>query len=306
MTVEASAQNLEARRIILIDGNNSAIEVKARDEVGARLLSGFRASLLAAIEGHLLESAPFTIDRHDETTLPTLEQLTERPATPTMITVERTLALATVAYRAKPDSLELLSEFNQAFWSARQQAMGVSQADLVVADCPYSEADIRRFMKNDFGLFVPRIVSTAPEGLVLLGKAFPQMGSLPFRERTGVLNIDKNGQLIDLYGWMTTEESIDAPDTKTNQDQAEEIIGKKHRIGDTLNVYAAAGQQSKELTGQYLDEVQTWIRTLSSRDEGRVLLADFDSSGYCDVFWSLKPGYVSDGLGVRSVEVAKT
>lgn len=226
--------------------------------------------------------------------------------TPAMITVERTLELATAAYRAKPDSPEFLSEFNQAFWSARQQAMGVSQADLAVADCPYSEADIRGFMKNDFGLFVPQIVSTAPEGLILLGKAFPRMGSLAFQRRTGVLNIDKNGNPIGIHGWMKTEKAINAPYTKTNQDQAEEIIGKEHRIGDTLNVYAAAGQQSEKLTGQYLDEVRTWIRTLSSRYGGRVLGADFGSGGGCYVDWGLRPGDGYDGLGVRSVEVAET
>lgn len=295
----------EINRIILVDGQKVAIEVKAQTDAGKRLLAGLGTSLLAAVDGRLLESCPVIFDR-PEVTLPTPEQLVEHSTIPAMITVERTLEMAKVAYKAKPYNTELLTEFNQAFWLSRQQKMGVSRADLVVADCPYREADIRRFMNNDSGLFVPQIVSTAPEGLILLGKGFPQMGNLAFQEGTSVSNIDKNGNLVDIHGWMKTEKAVDAPYTRTNQSQAEKIVGEKHRIGDTLNVYAVAGQQSKELTGQYLDEVRTWIRTLSSRHGGRVLGASFRSIGCCDVDWRLKPGRVDVLLGVRSVEVAKT
>lgn len=302
---EIGVQSPEVSRVILIDGNDTAIEVRAHSDAGRRFLNGFGASLLAAIEVDLLKSGPFTIDR-PETTLPTPEQLIERPTVPTMITVEHTLELATAAYRAKPYSPELLNEYNQSFWDVRRQRMKLSKADLVVADCPYSEADIREFRRNDFGLFVPQIVSTAPEGLILLSEGFPQMGSSAFQKRTGVLNIDKNGGLVDIHGWMTTEKAIDAPYIRTNQGQAERIIERKHRIGDTLNVYGVAGQQSKELTGKYLDEVRTWIRTLSSRLGSQVLNAIFSSNGLCYVHWDLKPGGVSGYLGARSVEVAKT
>lgn len=245
-----------------------------------------------------------------------------------MVTVERTLELAKAAYRAKPDSPELLSEFNQAFWNARKLALGVSERDLVVVVCPYKEADIRKFRK-DFGLFVPQIVSTAPEGLILLGKAFPRMISVAFQAGTGVSNIDQNGKLIDLHGWMKTEKAIMAPHTLTNQDQAEETISYKDhdRIGDTLNIYAIASQQSKELTGKYLDAVirpQTGpseSRILSSRWEGRVLVARFRPEGLCyphqftrSDYWDglcyvdrlRMSDYTDYDLGVRSVEVAKT
>lgn len=292
MAVEAGGQDSRVSKIILVDGNNEAVELKPTGDAGERLISGFRTSLLAAVDGNLLEFNPYIIGG--------------RPAVPTMITIERTLELVKAEYKAKPYIPELLSEFNQVFWNARRQAMGVSRADLMVADCSYSEADIREFSKNDFGLFVPKIVSTASDGLMLLGKGFPAMESFAFQEGTAVKNEDKNGQTIEIYGWMRTEKAIDAPNTKTNQNQAEEIVRKKHRIGDTLNVYGIAGQQSKELTGQYLDEIRTWIRTLSSRRESEVLDASFAPRGHCYVDWFLRSDDVVGSLGARSVEVAKT
>lgn len=229
---------------------------------------------------------------------------TELPTAFTVIIAERTLGLVAAAYQAQPDSPLLLSEFNQVFWSVKKNVMGVSGADLVVADCPYSADGIRGFMWHDCGLFVPQILSTAPEGLILLGRAFPRMCSWAFEKDTTVLNIDHNGQPIELDGWMRGEKGLAAPYLETSQRQAEDIIRKSCRRGHTLNIYAVAGQQSKLLEGQYLDAGKTWIRVLSSRYRGLVLDAYFGPDGHCHVGWSLKAADVSGDLGARSVEVA--
>lgn len=233
--------------------------------------------------------------------------------TPVVITAEHTLELATSAYKADRANPVLLAEFNQAFWSTRRQAMGLSERDLVVSDGPYSEAEIRKFMglgrgfrkpaNPDFALFVPEVTSTTPDGLILLGKGWPILWNSAFKEGTRVQNVEKDGSVISLHGWMRTEKSIDAPHLRTNQEQGEKIVSDAKRIGDTLNIYGAAGLQSKLLEGKYLDEVKTWIRTLSSRGGGQVVRAGFVPGGGCFVVWNLGSLHVDGGLGVRSVEV---
>ncbi len=235
---------------------------------------------------------------------------------PAIVTAENTLCLAKAQYKTNLANPQYLSEFNQAFWYAGREAMGLSQADLVVPQAPYSEKDIREFMGigfrirkpsiPDFALYTPQVVSTAPEGLVRLGKRSPRLGSLAFQEGTSVLNVDEDGNLIELYGWMKTEKTIHAPHAKTNQQQAEEIVRKNHRVGHTLNIYAIASEQSKLLTDQYLDEVDTWVRILSTRCRGQVVHASYGQGGYCFVYSGLLPLNVPGGPRTRSVEVAKT
>lgn len=222
---------------------------------------------------------------------------------PSFRTSERTLGLLGAEYKKDPTNPILLSEFNQAFWNAKRQAMGVNESDLVVTQAPYSEDQIRKFISNDFGLFLPQICETAPEGLVLLGKAFPEMGSSAFMVGTPVLNIDRDEQRVNLYGWMKTEKAINAPNLRTNESQALAIVNKKKRLGQTLNIYAVAGQQSKLLADQYLDEVSTWVRVLSSRVNNKVVHAGFHPNGDCLVRWSLGPENIYDNLGVRCVGV---
>lgn len=300
--IERAEESLksEATRIILVD-DRGAIEVTGLNERGNQLLGGLRTTLDLAINQRLIAATPFDFVPKPEVSLLSVEP----SSAPISTSLERTLELAIANYRANPDDPSRLAEFNQAHWDSRRMAMGLSGSDLVVPQCPYSEDDLRSFWQTDFGLFVPQVVSTAPEGLVLLGKADPRLGSWAFQEGTSVRNVDSKGKIIDLHGWMRTEKAIDAPHTGTNQKQAEKLVKDNGRIGDSLNVYAAAGVMSKELIGQYLDQERTWIRVLSSRDDGRVVGADFDRNGCCRVYWGLRPDDVSDGLGLRSVELAK-
>lgn len=284
-------------RIILVGQDGQPVRLDADNGNGRVLLDGVGMTLRAAIGGGMIRVTPYGA-------LP-LEPIVSQSVAPSIQTVGRTLELVAAEYKKDSSNPDLLGEFNQAFWDVQRQAMGVSTADLAVPDAPYTQKQIEQFRKTDFGIFVPEIVSRAPEGLMLLGKAFPRMGSWAFQAGTTVLNVDKAGNPIGLFGWMNTEKAINAPNTRTTQQSAEDILKEKGRIGLTLNVYTVAGQQSKLLTGQFLDKGSTWSRVLSSRSRGRVLDAYFDGGGSCDVDSDLEPGSVGGSLGARSVEVAR-
>lgn len=228
---------------------------------------------------------------------------------PTIVTAGRTFELALAEHRAEPTSPERLWNLQEAHWALNSWVMGLSPRDVAVQDCPYTKGQIRKFMGSgfrfikgsnpDFAFFLPEVASTA-EGLGLLGRAYPQMKSSVFQAGTPVKNIDPDGNKVSLHGWMRTESRIDAPYTGTTEDQARAIVGKNGRQGQTLNVCVEAGQQRKLQTGQYLDGM-AWVRVLSSRVNGRVVVAGFAPDGHCYVDWSRGPGHVSDHLGVRSV-----
>lgn len=285
-------QRTELPRIVLVS-NEDVVELTGLNPEGNQLLGGLRTTLDLAINRRLIGTTPFDFAQ------------TEVPSAPVWTSPERTLELAIAHYRANPYDPSRLAEFYAAHWSFRRTAMGLSQRDLVVSDCLYSEDDLRSWGATDFGLLVPQVVSTAPEGLILLGKADPTLDSRAFQEGTSVRNVDSKGKAVELDAWMRTEKGVDAPHTRTNQKQAEEIVEQSGRVGDTLNVYAVAGVVSHELFGYYLDQERTWTRVLSSRGGSRVVGASFGRGGRCSVGWRLFPGSVYDGLGVRSVEVAE-
>lgn len=231
------------------------------------------------------------------------------PDVPTVVTAGRSLALALAEYRSHPTSLERLWDFQEAHWKLNRFAMGLSERDIVISDIPYTEKELRKFMGlggfrkpayPDSMLFLPEVCSTTPDGFLLLSKAYPEMRW----DQQGVeivQNVDRRGNRVSLFGWLRYEKSINALFTDTNEDQAVEIILDRNRQGQTLNVYAEAGQQSKLLTGQYLDEGSTWVRIISSRVHGQMVYAGFDADGYCFFHWVLASGRAESSLGVRSV-----
>lgn len=233
-----------------------------------------------------------------------------RADVPTIVTAGRTLAVALVEYRSKPTNPECLWNFQEAHWGLNRFAMGLPKSDVVISNVPYTEDQMKKFMgvsrfrkvsNPGFALFLPEVASTAPEGLLLLSKVYPQMKwELQVIEQ--VKNEDKEGNLVNLFGWMRTEKVIDAPHTSTNEEQAEQAIGVG-RKGQTLNVYGEAGNQSKMLTGKYSDQTRTLVRILNSRVRGQVVGASFDPHGGCGVYWPLESDNADDYLGVRSVGV---
>lgn len=231
-----------------------------------------------------------------------------------------TLALATAELRKSPASPQRLWEFETALWDFNRYAMGVDQRDVVVADCPWTKDQMEKFMglgvmgrlkrltgnlEPDFGLFLPQVASTAPEGLRLLDRVYPSMRWTAQNVPAFVKNEDSYGQPVELHGWLRTEQTINAPLRGRTEAQARTIVLERHRRQLTLNAYGVAGEQSRLLNKkmQFLDQVRTWTWVLNSRVGGRVVVADFYPVGGCDVDWGLGPVDVREGLRVRSVGV---
>lgn len=231
----------------------------------------------------------------------------------TVITAANSAKLAAVEYVRKPQDPRRYWNYQEAHWRFNGHAMGLAPSDLVVSDVPWTEGQMRQFMgkgfrglwtrltsKRDIPFYLPEIVS-GKDGLPLLAKAYPWMG-WDNEHMAGIQNVGRDN-LVVLSGHLRTEAAIDAPHTKTNEDQAAGILAKLGRRGQTINTYAEAGNQIKLLTGQYPDETRTLIRVMLSRVRGQVLGADFDPDGNCRVDWILEPGRAYGHLGIRSVGV---
>jgi len=228
-----------------------------------------------------------------------------------IITAANTATLAAVEYVKNPSNPQRYWNHQEAHWQFNGQVMGLATSDLVVPDVSWTEAQMRQFMgKNLWGLltgkhelpfYLPQVVSE-PDSLPLLGKIYPWMG---WNEEylVGIQNVDREGNPVRLSGHLRTEAAIDAPYLKTDEEQAAGILTRLGRRGHTINTYAEAANQSKLLTGKYLDEDRTWIRVMQSRRSGQVVDAHFIPDGYCLVRWSLEPDYAFGSLGVRSVGV---
>ena len=132
----------------------------------------------------------------------------------------------------------------------------------------------------------------------ILGEMFPRMQSHSVQKDNSVTN-DENPS-----GWFDYEAAIDSPYRDTNEKQLIEKVTKDERKLLSLNQYIIAGQDSKLLTGEYLDEDRTWVR-LGSRDDGRMVRAYFSRNGYLRVAWLLEADIHNSRLGGRSSGVEK-
>lgn len=231
----------------------------------------------------------------------------------TVVTPERTLEAVKKEYIKNPFSPEYTSEFDQAFFYARKRQMRLSCADLVVPQCPYTEVQLRSFMEPDGDLdefiypdgvlYVPEIISTAPEGIKILRRGWPEMGDgWPFRYKRSdkVLQNYKS-----LCGHMITESVLDAPYPYTKENEVKRIFEQKGREGQTLNIYIVASNRSKELYGKYFDE-DSRCRILSSHRGVVLVEASFERDGRCKVEWPVRSMDRNEYLGARSVLLAKT
>lgn len=231
----------------------------------------------------------------------------EAEKAPAIIALERTLQLAAEKYKENTDSPEYLSEFYQALWNLYRVNMGLSSKDVEVVSSTYTKQDLndlRQLKVPELCFYLPQIVSTAPEGLVLLGKAFPFMLSWSLQENTSVRNVNKQGQTINQYGWMSVEAVVNAPYTETTQEQLEDIFKNEGRVGQTLNVYAASSQAIKNIYDQYPDEIYSYVRLLGSEVESRVMVsANFFPNGCLNVGFDSYRYNRWSVLGGRSVRL---
>lgn len=216
-------------------------------------------------------------------------------ATKSDIEVEDPLQKIIEAYNAQPHTPELITQTFQTIWQIRGESVDIN---LEVTQCPYTQEELADLEAGGKRVgYLPTELSLQ-QTRHILGKMFPKMTSYGVQENNPVTN-DENPS-----GWFDYEVSIGAPYLDTEEGELMDRISKDGRKILSLNQYIVAGQDSKLFTGQYLDEVRTWVR-LGSRDVGRVVSADFNRDGYLGVGWGLGPDGHDPDLGGRSSGVKK-
>ena len=199
------------------------------------------------------------------------------------------------AYQNQPHTPKLVTETHQAIWQVRGELVG---ATYEVTPCLYTLEQLADLEVNGKRLgYLPQELATQ-QTRQILGEMFPKMPRYSVQKDNTVTN-DENPS-----GWFDYEAAIGAPYLDTKEDQLMARIKKDERRILSLNEYIVAGQDSKRLTGKYLDEIRTWVR-LGSRLDGRIVGARFYWGGHLRLDWLLRVDAHSPYLGGRSSEVKR-
>jgi len=191
------------------------------------------------------------------------------------------------------------------YWRAKFQG----ERDITVPDCNWTEKEIRKPMVDIRGKEGPSMMVyvskqlIGKEGLIRLGKMYPQMADSSVRENTLITDTHRT------TGWIKVEATIDnAPNGNTRQKDLEDLAKRQGYLGQRVGTYILVSQASKDLTEHYLDEldeVYIWSRLLGSRRGGRVVNAYFYSDGRLIVGRALTSRSRHPALGGRFEEVEK-
>lgn len=195
-------------------------------------------------------------------------------------------------YKERPHTPQLVGAFHAVFFKGIAERAGV---DLVVNPFEESQRALSEHERNgDMVIYIPDEVA---KDRALLMKLFPEYKN-HYALKDG--NPFKDDVILSGYGY--TESSIDAPFTRTTEEQLETELKKRNRVGLNITGDFLAGQVSKAISGKYLDQERTWARLLSSSEDGRVVNADFYQDGRFRVGSRLSPAFQYDSLGGRSFE----
>jgi len=194
-------------------------------------------------------------------------------------------------YRFQPHTPELVTRTYQTIWLEQGELVGMV---FEVCPCPYTQEELADLEQQGKRVGYLPVELATQQSRHLLGKMFPQMRSDSVWESNPITNNENPS------GWFDYETRIDAPYLNTNEDQLEEKVVEGGRMLLSLNQYIVAGQDSKLLTGQYLDEERTWARLGSRDEEGRVIGANFNQDGNLRVRWSFGSDHHTQRLGGRS------
>ncbi|WP_132975282.1 hypothetical protein [Pseudonocardia dioxanivorans] len=195
----------------------------------------------------------------------------------------------------------------QRLWDERGAAVGRT---FTVTPCPYSAEEIAALQEDGRRLaYLPPEVATRA-GRHWLGKIWPLMECFSVLEDNVVSNV------VNPSGWFDYESQIDAPNV--NLDQAA-LLAEVERQGRTLltvNQWIVAAQDSRVLTGKYLDETRSWVRVNSGIDPGRILAVHIDGpnmavdltdedavDGSMIMAYDLSPHDAVEGCGGRTSSV---
>ena len=199
-----------------------------------------------------------------------------RPATPgltdEMVEVIR-------QYEAQRHTPELLTATFQAIWKEREAKV----ADLLteplapVEPCTYTQEQIDELEKADRRIgYMP---SEFAQKRNVLRVIFKGMWGPP--DTTSKNSVTNDNQPA---GWFDYDAQMSVPNTNMTEADLRNKFKAENREGMNLNQYIIAGQDSKLLTGKYLDQGTTWTRLLASRlDGGVTILARFNPDGKLDM-----------------------
>jgi len=199
------------------------------------------------------------------------------------------------AYKSQLRTPELVTKVHQIIWNERGRLVGQT---FELPPCPYTQNELKTLEEQGKRVgYLPPQLSTQ-QGRHLLDGMFPNLQSHSVREGNTVTNEQNQS------GWFDYETSNDAPYLNTTEPQLRKRVAEEGRCLLNLNQYIIAGQDSKLLTGHYLDENATLTR-LGSCVEGRVVGANFDRGGYLNIIWLLESDVRYRRLGGRSSGVKR-
>lgn len=210
---------------------------------------------------------------------------------------EDILSLAVQEYKTKPHSAEALTALNRAFYESYGRSVGL---EISVPDCDWTEREIKKQMPTVEGKKVKSSVLYYPEelkgseGLVRIGKMFG-LTSWSVQENTPIVSDEK----IPARQWIRIEDSIDAPNTNTNEEDLANHAQKHNIFGQDENIYILGSRFAKLLRGRYFDQGPTWSRLPGSRGGGRMVNAHCGSGGRVDVGSGWYPGHRDPFMGAR-------
>lgn len=216
------------------------------------------------------------------------------------IELRSSLDQALEAYRTRPHTRELITEFHGALWRQIGAIAGVNIAVPVFE----SQKDIKEQEGRGKGIiFVPEGHAAQNQRLRIVSALSKIVGNefVPNNWSVQDDNSVTNDVLHTGYRWV--DMAINAPHANTSDQSAGDLMKKSKpeegADGMNLSEYVIAGLQSKLVTGKYLDEVKTWVRLLESRHEDFIVYTKFNPDGRLHVRSSFGPLYLYRGLGVR-------
>ncbi|OGH21345.1 MAG: hypothetical protein A2958_00910 [Candidatus Levybacteria bacterium RIFCSPLOWO2_01_FULL_38_13] len=252
----------------------------------ARAISGLRQELL---DKHGISDVPLPEGKGEK------EKVESYPPDPLDL-----LRRAAQELNRNPFSPEKVTNFQKAFWQVPRGEEGLT---FDIAPCSATEerlkkpfADIKGIELSPFTIGIPEELK-GKEGLITLGKMFPELENYSVREGTPIEDE------FDRTGYIRVEGVIDSPNLDTNEDQLRKHFELQGTRGQRLITYAIFSRQMEVLDGNYLDQGSTWSRLLGSRIDGRVVYAYCYPYGYLYVFRGLYPQNRHPDWGGRSEEV---
>lgn len=215
------------------------------------------------------------------------------------------LGLMLDRYNKEPQNASFISETWGAvfdYWSDSAKSTGLVVPDIKVEPLNVPLSSLNETTFDSEGFSVPTTMIFYPpelrgkDGLILMGKMFPQLGTRTVRDNTPLQSEN------DFTGWLNVEAVFEAPNVNTTEHQLREHFNSIERIGMSENQYIIFSLFTKLVFGRYVD-YSVLCRLLDSRLENYVINARFGTLGDLHVNSHLRPSLRGEELGGRSIKV---